>query len=85
MIKEVEKSLPPKNERILRVEMTPLQKQYYKVRPEGEGGRGSFTLYKQLGPGGSSSTIGYGWRIWMGSWGKRQRDGWLRMQTCECV
>ncbi len=28
---QVEKSLPPKNERILRVEMTPLQKQYYKV------------------------------------------------------
>lgn len=26
----MEKSLPPKNERILRVEMTPLQKQYYK-------------------------------------------------------
>jgi chromodomain-helicase-DNA-binding protein 1 len=31
VIKEVEKSLPPKNERILRVEMSPLQKQYYKV------------------------------------------------------
>ena len=30
MIKDVEKSLPPKNERILRVAMTPLQKQYYK-------------------------------------------------------
>lgn len=30
MIKDVEKSLPPKNERILRVDMTPLQKQYYK-------------------------------------------------------
>jgi len=30
VIKDVEKSLPPKNERILRVEMTPLQKQYYK-------------------------------------------------------
>ena len=30
MIKEVERSLPPKNERILRVEMTPLQRQYYK-------------------------------------------------------
>jgi hypothetical protein len=28
---QVEKSLPPKNERILRIEMTPLQKQYYKV------------------------------------------------------
>lgn len=28
---QVEKSLPPKNERIVRVEMTPLQKQYYKV------------------------------------------------------
>ena len=26
----MEKSLPPKNERILRVAMTPLQKQYYK-------------------------------------------------------
>ncbi len=32
VIKDVEKSLPPKNERILRVEMTPLQKQYYKAR-----------------------------------------------------
>jgi SNF2 family DNA or RNA helicase len=31
VIKEVERSLPPKNERILRVEMTPLQRQYYKV------------------------------------------------------
>jgi SNF2 family DNA or RNA helicase len=30
VIKDVEKSLPPKNERILRVDMTPLQKQYYK-------------------------------------------------------
>jgi len=30
VIKEVEKSLPPKRERILRVPMTPLQKQYYK-------------------------------------------------------
>ncbi|KAG1670418.1 hypothetical protein FOA52_010153 [Chlamydomonas sp. UWO 241] len=30
VIKEVEKSLPPKNEHILRVEMTPLQRQYYK-------------------------------------------------------
>ena len=30
MIKDVEKSLPPKNERILRVAMSPLQKQYYK-------------------------------------------------------
>ena len=30
VIKEVERSLPPKNERILRVEMTPLQRQYYK-------------------------------------------------------
>ena len=30
VIKDVEKSLPPKNERILRVAMTPLQKQYYK-------------------------------------------------------
>ncbi|MEW5309897.1 MAG: hypothetical protein WDW38_001742 [Sanguina aurantia] len=30
VIKEVEKSLPPKNERILRVQMSPLQRQYYK-------------------------------------------------------
>lgn len=30
VIRDVEKSLPPKNERILRVEMSPLQKQYYK-------------------------------------------------------
>eukprot|EP00882_Tetradesmus_deserticola_P026761 GHRQ01029552.1.p1 GENE.GHRQ01029552.1~~GHRQ01029552.1.p1 ORF type:complete len:619 (+),score=313.07 GHRQ01029552.1:120-1859(+) len=30
VIKDVEKSLPPKNERILRVEMTPLQRRYYK-------------------------------------------------------
>ena len=30
MIKDVEKSLTPKNERILRVEMSPLQRQYYK-------------------------------------------------------
>jgi len=30
VIKDVEKSLPPKNERILRVDMTPLQKQFYK-------------------------------------------------------
>jgi chromodomain-helicase-DNA-binding protein 1 len=30
VIKDVEKSLPPKNERILRVPMTPLQKQYYR-------------------------------------------------------
>uniref|UniRef100_A0A5B6ZCF4 Protein CHROMATIN REMODELING 5 n=1 Tax=Davidia involucrata TaxID=16924 RepID=A0A5B6ZCF4_DAVIN len=30
VIKDVEKSLPPKIERILRVEMSPLQKQYYK-------------------------------------------------------
>ncbi len=30
VIKDVERSLPPKNERILRVDMTPLQKQYYK-------------------------------------------------------
>lgn len=30
VIKDVEKSLPPKHERVLRVEMTPLQKQYYK-------------------------------------------------------
>ena len=30
VIKDVERSLPPKNERILRVEMSPLQKQYYK-------------------------------------------------------
>ncbi len=30
VIKDVEKSLPPKRERILRVPMTPLQKQYYK-------------------------------------------------------
>ncbi|CAD5165770.1 unnamed protein product [Musa acuminata subsp. malaccensis] len=30
IIKDVEKSLPPKIERILRVEMSPLQKQYYK-------------------------------------------------------
>jgi SNF2 family DNA or RNA helicase len=30
VIKDVERSLPPKNERILRVAMTPLQKQYYK-------------------------------------------------------
>ena len=30
VIKDVEKSLPPKNERILRVDMTPLQRQYYK-------------------------------------------------------
>ena len=30
VIKDVERSLPPKRECILRVEMTPLQKQYYK-------------------------------------------------------
>ncbi len=30
VIKDVEKSLPPKNERILRVPMSPLQAQYYK-------------------------------------------------------
>lgn len=30
VIKDVEKSLPPKNERILRVAMSPLQKRYYK-------------------------------------------------------
>jgi chromodomain-helicase-DNA-binding protein 1 len=30
VIKDVEKSLPPKNERILRVDLTPLQRQYYK-------------------------------------------------------
>lgn len=30
VIKDVETSLPPKTERILRVEMTPLQRQYYK-------------------------------------------------------
>ena len=30
-IKDVETSLPPKTERILRVEMSPLQKQYYKL------------------------------------------------------
>ncbi|KAK8958001.1 CHD3-type chromatin-remodeling factor PICKLE [Platanthera zijinensis] len=30
VIKDVEKSLPPKIERIIRVEMSPLQKQYYK-------------------------------------------------------
>lgn len=30
VIKDVEKSLPPKNERILRVPMTPLQKRYYR-------------------------------------------------------
>ena len=30
VIKDVEKSLPPKKECILRVAMTPLQKQYYK-------------------------------------------------------
>lgn len=30
VIKDVEKSLPPKNERILRVGMTPLQKRYYR-------------------------------------------------------
>ncbi|KAL4434102.1 hypothetical protein ABPG75_000543 [Micractinium tetrahymenae] len=30
VIKDVEKSLPPKNERILRVGMTPLQRQYYR-------------------------------------------------------
>ena len=30
VIKDVEKSLPPKKECILRVDMTPLQKQYYK-------------------------------------------------------
>ncbi|XP_061342770.1 protein CHROMATIN REMODELING 5-like isoform X2 [Gastrolobium bilobum] len=30
VIKDVEKSLPPKIERILRIEMSPLQKQYYK-------------------------------------------------------
>ena len=30
VIKDVERSLPPKNERILRVAMSPLQKQYYK-------------------------------------------------------
>lgn len=30
VIKDVEKSLPPKNERILRVEMSPLQRRYYK-------------------------------------------------------
>jgi len=28
VIKDVERSLPPKNERILRVAMSPLQKQY---------------------------------------------------------
>ena len=31
VVKDVEKSLPPKSERILRVEMTPLQKKYYKM------------------------------------------------------
>lgn len=30
VIKDVEKSLPPKKERVLRVQMTPLQKRYYK-------------------------------------------------------
>ena len=30
VIKDVEKSLPPKKERIIRIAMTPLQKQYYK-------------------------------------------------------
>uniref|UniRef100_A0A7N0ZT06 SNF2 N-terminal domain-containing protein n=1 Tax=Kalanchoe fedtschenkoi TaxID=63787 RepID=A0A7N0ZT06_KALFE len=30
VIKDVEKSLPPKIERIMRVDMSPLQKQYYK-------------------------------------------------------
>lgn len=30
VIKDVEKSLPPKRERIIRIAMTPLQKQYYK-------------------------------------------------------
>uniref|UniRef100_A0A7N0TB59 SNF2 N-terminal domain-containing protein n=1 Tax=Kalanchoe fedtschenkoi TaxID=63787 RepID=A0A7N0TB59_KALFE len=30
VIKDVEKSLPPKMERIMRVDMSPLQKQYYK-------------------------------------------------------
>ncbi len=30
VIKDVERSLPPKRERIIRIAMTPLQKQYYK-------------------------------------------------------
>ena len=30
VIKDVERSLPPKSERVLRVPMTPLQRQYYK-------------------------------------------------------
>jgi len=30
IIKDVERSLPPKRERIIRIAMTPLQKQYYK-------------------------------------------------------
>lgn len=30
VIKDVEKSLPPKSERILRVELSPLQRQYYR-------------------------------------------------------
>ena len=30
VIKDVERSLPPKNERVLRVEMTPLQRRYYR-------------------------------------------------------
>jgi chromodomain-helicase-DNA-binding protein 1 len=30
VIRDVERSLPPKSERVLRVGMTPLQKQYYR-------------------------------------------------------
>jgi SNF2 family DNA or RNA helicase len=51
VIKDVEKSLPPKNERILRVVMTPLQWKYYTVGKRrgsvGWGGGGEGRQWKE--------------------------------------
>jgi hypothetical protein len=54
VIKDVEKSLPPKNERILRVEMSPLQRQYYKWILT----RNYTELNKGEGVGGTSQHLG---------------------------
>ena len=49
VIKDVERSLPPKNERILRVEMTPLQRQYYKVRCPLDATKGGLYVGEEMG------------------------------------
>ena len=72
MIKDVEQSLPPKNERVLRADMTPLQKAYYRWVIS----RNFKELNKSARCGRRAAAPAWGWLAgWLG--GGRWREGFL--------